>query len=649
MEKNISVKDIPVESAQEDQLKVERYIKALSNFILKSDTPITIGLQGEWGTGKTSMMYMLRQELENHKIATSWVNTWEYSMFRGARETTPAVLQGLLSNLEKSCGNNWRKAGESELKIKKIAKFFGNVANQIVSNQVGIDLSSVVAGVNPVQINQSRAEIADIKNDISDLIVQLIQDSNNEYGRVVFFIDDLDRINPTDAVEVLEALKNMFDINHCIFVLAIDYEVVVKGLEGKFGKKTEENEREFRSFFDKIIQVPFSMPTGAYDIDYFLAQKLEELDLKIPKDFTSLYNSVVKNSVGYNPRSLKRFMNTFSLLNTIRKEDQYSEDQDNHTQEDQKNTEKQDQQVEAMLFAILGIQISYPKIFRYIGFQPDFASWDGAVAAKFELDIIKLEEQVAKYGDNQLVNEKWEQVVWGLCQSDSYLKSRAFSVLELLNTIKSSFNNDRNSVLIRALELAAITSVDDNQESKQNMVRVGSKRVRFQSIKDKRQQLIELNLKESALSLWDKIFVPLDKISNGKDLFINWAMGVTVFYYHSKLDNKNYQMIYCWNGSPKQNGLKMIIYGPTDDFIDDVRNIARNFGWEIDENKLKTEKKVGIRNGLTLIGRQIYSPRDRNGAIFIEEGFYALPTDTTHAFITMLLSKLTERITPIAN
>ena len=41
---------------------------------------------------------------------------------------------------------------------------------------------------------------------------------------------------------------------NCVFVLAIDYDVVVKGLESKFGKKTEENEREFRSFFDKIIQ-----------------------------------------------------------------------------------------------------------------------------------------------------------------------------------------------------------------------------------------------------------------------------------------------------------------------------------------------------------------------------------------------------------
>ena len=59
----------------------------------------------------------------------------------------------------------------------------------------------------------------------------------NPYKRVVFFIDDLDRINPVDAVEVLESLKNIFDIKDRIFILAIDYDVVVKGLEEKFGEK----------------------------------------------------------------------------------------------------------------------------------------------------------------------------------------------------------------------------------------------------------------------------------------------------------------------------------------------------------------------------------------------------------------------------
>ena len=128
----------------------------------------------------------------------------------------------------------------------------------------------------------------------------------------------MDRINPADAVEVLEALKNIFDIPHCIYILAIDYDVVVKGLESKFGKKTNQNEREFRSFFDKIIQVPFSMPTGTYNINNFLENKLSEMGIALDDNDLANFGKVVDKTVGSNPRSLKRYLNSFSLINNVR-------------------------------------------------------------------------------------------------------------------------------------------------------------------------------------------------------------------------------------------------------------------------------------------------------------------------------------------
>ena len=57
-------------------------------------------------------------------------------------------------------------------------------------------------------------------------------------GKIVFLIDDLDRVPPATAVEILDITKNIFDIPNCVFILAIDYEVVVKGLEGKFCPKS---------------------------------------------------------------------------------------------------------------------------------------------------------------------------------------------------------------------------------------------------------------------------------------------------------------------------------------------------------------------------------------------------------------------------
>jgi transcriptional regulator with PAS, ATPase and Fis domain len=52
MNKISSVKDSPIQNLKEDSLQISKYAVSLSKFIEISDTPITIGLQGEWGTGK---------------------------------------------------------------------------------------------------------------------------------------------------------------------------------------------------------------------------------------------------------------------------------------------------------------------------------------------------------------------------------------------------------------------------------------------------------------------------------------------------------------------------------------------------------------------------------------------------------------------
>ena len=90
---------------------------------------------------------------------------------------------------------------------------------------------------------------------ISGLIQELINDEKNPVKKVVF-VDDLDRILPSDAVEVLESLKNIFDIPNCVFILAIDYDVVVKGLESKFGPKPKKTNVNSDHFSIKLFKFP---------------------------------------------------------------------------------------------------------------------------------------------------------------------------------------------------------------------------------------------------------------------------------------------------------------------------------------------------------------------------------------------------------
>lgn len=567
-----SITDKPINHKQDDLLKVEKYSQALSNFITRSDTPITVGLQGEWGTGKTSLMSLLLEDFNEKNIACSWVNTWEYSMFRGANETTPGVLRGMLEKLKASCVDRkiWTLKDDSQEKFKKAARFLGGLANQIIANQTGVNVKEAAEGSNNAQ--NATAEIAEIKALITDLINELIKDTTNPIQKVVFFVDDLDRIPPGDAVEVLEALKNIFDIPNCVFILAIDYDVVVKGLESKFGPKTEENEREFRSFFDKIIQVPFSMPTGTYDIENFLVEKLNSIGIKISDEEKELYTKAVKHSIGFNPRSLKRYLNSFSLINHLKE-----------IEIDDENSKGDD----FMLFALLGIQISYPRIFRLLSQQPNFTQWNKGFGNKFGIEWEEIQEKIKKFGESELIDEEWEQVTWGACQTDSYLKARAFSVLELLNLLRDKFGDNLEQELDYAMEFAAITSVDDDVETKQAVQKVGNKTL-YNGVDTKISQLKEEGYDSNAITNFTTFWNILEtKVLSKSNYRINYAKSGSTFNDDSK---KNKNIVYVDNPSKGNSGMKVNLRansGITQDCFDSYKikyNLTDSPNFILEEN-----------------------------------------------------------------
>lgn len=442
-----SITDKPITSIYENLLGVEDYGLTLSDFIIESATPLTLGMQGEWGTGKTSLMNIIREDLSKKNIATSWVNTWEYSLFTNTENITVSVLKALLENLIIHCKENnyWpdkKKWEETKAKLTKgfvaLGKF---TAKTIVSKTTGQDID-----INFDNNNSILSAIAQLKNEIQEIINIIIESEQNPYKKIIFFIDDLDRIDPIIAVEILESLKNVFDIENCVFVLAIDYDVVVKGLSSKFGKKTEANEREFRSFFDKLIQVPFTMPVGTYKIENFLKEKLQSINLLKNDEQLENFTKISKLTVGYIPRSLKRYINTFSLLNKIKTKN----DDDENIFED------------FCLYALIGIQIAYPQIFRLLSINPFFHKWDQTLVHEFEVSSLITPEI-----KHEFLDEEWEIILWNYCQKNSYLKSRSFKVIEVLNIIRDVLGDKLEETLSLSMSFASITSVDDENSGKQ--------------------------------------------------------------------------------------------------------------------------------------------------------------------------------------
>lgn len=267
------------------------------------------------------------------------------------------------------------------------------------------------------------------------------------------YIDDLDRIDPPVAVEILELLKNIFDLKHCVFVLAIDYDVVIKGLKPKFGELTDKNEREFRSFFDKIIQLPFSMPVASYNVDTFLVEALSEIEFFSKEELADTVlaenlSEIARLSVGCNPRSLKRLTNTLSLISIINESLAKASSLTQTTKDKTLN------------FALVCMQIAYPYIYNQLSEEPDFKKWNESVATKLKLrQLTESEKESLDVTDE--FDDEWEKVLFRMCQKEIYLSNRVFSVSGLFNKIADVVNDDEHlgDIIASTIELSAVTNL----------------------------------------------------------------------------------------------------------------------------------------------------------------------------------------------
>ena len=426
--KKTSLSDLPFNEIIND-FGTERYVNGLIKFIENSSAPITIALQGEWGSGKTSLMTRLQRALcsapESQFIGIE-INTWEYSMMSSPEATVYKILSQLVHELTnddadakktfkgflRGAGNFlYRGARES---LKTIPGVGGMIA-------VGLEAANVPTQLPEHSEANETASLSDLKKALSEAVTKSINDTGKR--GVIVFVDDLDRLNPPVAVEILELLKNIFTLDNCIFVLAIDYDVVVKGLKPKFGELTEKNEREFRSFFDKIIQVPFSLPVNNYRPMDFVLKSL--VDIGYIKEFDSskphvreLFSKIVEASVGKNPRSIKRLINTLSLLDCIARCGENPDEKSTGDTLDEK----------LLNLITVTMQICYPKIYRMLSRNPEFTGWNADFAQKMGI-ILDADSEKNESG------RQWENILEAACAPDTFLTQHLNDITLLLNLV----------------------------------------------------------------------------------------------------------------------------------------------------------------------------------------------------------------------
>jgi predicted KAP-like P-loop ATPase len=287
------------QATETDALDFTPYVETLADIIQTGNTPLTIGVFGTWGSGKTSLMKMVKNKLPND-FTVAWFDAWKYD-----KEETlwRAFLLSVLSAVKETSQKLGKPTEEfekmqsllyREMEFEKVGgvtidlpKLGGAVATGLVKLSLSFipGISALTKLVEELQSGAGKSATDDAVSAITRERtkiyieqVQFLEQFQEKFAklikthiapnRLVVFVDDLDRCLPEKAIEVLEAIKLFLDAENCIFVLGLDQEVIARGIEMKYkelgSKQDGDNQQHFTiegvRYLEKIIQLPFQIP-----------------------------------------------------------------------------------------------------------------------------------------------------------------------------------------------------------------------------------------------------------------------------------------------------------------------------------------------------------------------------------------------------
>lgn len=297
----------------------------------ESVLPVTIGVFGDWGSGKSSILQIIKQKFEEKVDGSNefkdketlciYFNGWT---FEGYDDAKAALLNAILRELE----DNKKLSSEIKDTVKEKSKklwksidwmrgaglIMKNIALPAISTyftgglsvlpfaykkitEWGIDtpeklierLNSPEGGelFKSLQKDEEKEDVAnpvaDFRNDFEDLL------ESTKFKKLVVIIDDLDRCTPDRIIENLEAVKLFLNVPQTAFIIGADPRIVRHAIEIKY--KTDKiafsddeksrNERIVSDYLEKLIQIPYNLPKlSDYEVETYLTLLFCKKELK---------------------------------------------------------------------------------------------------------------------------------------------------------------------------------------------------------------------------------------------------------------------------------------------------------------------------------------------------------------------------------
>gem|GEM_PF-305167 len=315
----------------------------MSEFIINSSPRFTVGIYGDWGTGKTTLMQLIKNELKqnySNNVETVWFDSWRYE--REKYSAMVPLLRTIILTINDKLEKVSNSAAQDKKKqvLSKLRTTFTKVGSAILRNtnaNVGINAGEALGAGATFDIGKM---IDDYKSDGSFIMDEervyfhkhISEHLNDEFhkirydenGRLIYdfrliiFIDDLDRCTPERALEILESIKTFFDIEGIIYVIGMDPSTIDPIIRTKYGEKMKIDGMDY---LQKIVQLPFQIPVwNAKDISTTIRNMITktgmpESDTKYILEGTNI--ELIIRAAQLNPRDVKRFINSLILSKVI--------------------------------------------------------------------------------------------------------------------------------------------------------------------------------------------------------------------------------------------------------------------------------------------------------------------------------------------
>lgn len=265
----------------------ENLAKAIVGY--NSKDSLVIGLEGDWGTGKTSIVNMVCQTLEKEEsIILIKFNPWDYS---DSKKIAQQFFRDISVKIDK----------ESKLKkgFKNIGNGFLDLGDAIVPSEYGGGIFKFIKSKSEKTIDEEKRGVADL--------LRLID------GKIVIVIDDIDRLNAQEIRQIFQIVKSLGDLPNIVYLLAFDRKIVVEALAKVQTEKGND-------YLEKIIQMPVVVPhISKEQIQPILFEKLDKIIADQSIDFTPLKNhwgEIYNSGLGINFKTLRdvaRFLNVLQI------------------------------------------------------------------------------------------------------------------------------------------------------------------------------------------------------------------------------------------------------------------------------------------------------------------------------------------------